>query len=133
MIFGFFRLFLINMESFRVQYFGPPFPEAFRGHRLSIFEFFSSIWPLRGEGSRLMPLRKFENRNKSSCLSFASKFHDFPHKPEQNHIPFAKELNIFHVQMHEISSIQFTHARVNFNVGCYLRAERPHSSTRVAF
>ena len=44
-IFGFFRLFLINMESFRVQCFGPPFPEAFKDSRLkkSLSTFYESL------------------------------------------------------------------------------------------
>ena len=45
MIFGFFRLFLINMESFRVQCFGPPFPEVFKDSRLikSLGTFYESL------------------------------------------------------------------------------------------
>ena len=76
-----------------------------------------------------MPLRKFENRNEFSCLSLASKFHDSTHKPERNRLlrPFAKEFDIFHVQMYEIFSIPF------FTLGVILRAERLHSSTCVAF
>ena len=44
-IFGFFRLFLINIESFRVQCFGPPFPEAFKDSRLkkSLSTFYESL------------------------------------------------------------------------------------------
>ena len=45
MIFGFFRLFLINIESFRVQCFGPPFPEVFKDSRLnkSLGTFYESL------------------------------------------------------------------------------------------
>ena len=44
-IFGFFRFFLINMESFRVQCFVPQFSEAFKDSRLdkSLGTFYESL------------------------------------------------------------------------------------------
>ena len=62
-IFGFFRLFLINMESFRVQCFGPPFPEVFKDSRLN-----------KSLGTFYESLKKYGTKNIKKVINLLSEY-----------------------------------------------------------
>ena len=80
-IFGFFRLFLINMESFRVQCFVPQFPEEFK-----------DSWLDKSLGTFYERLKKYGTKNIKKVINLLSEYINIIHiwKEQRTSFPLQK-------------------------------------------